>query len=584
MNLTHTESNDRMTSLLHKSTGSFHVSAINIKVIVLVLMTVGIFMNQSLFASTEAIEYVQIALEVQGETRMVRIPKGYELEILTDQLKEPRMLTFHKNGDLFAGSRSGNVYRFVPPYRTPEVLVKLDDYPHSVAFRSDEIFIAQNHGLYRALYRAGLPKLTPESLINIAELPGGFGHSSRTVGIGPDMHVYLSLGISGNCSDEYLGQSYPFNRRRGGVLVLDEDKRQYTWKAFTSGLRNPVGFDWHPQTKVLYASNNGPDHLGFNLPPEYFSLLKSGSFHGMPWFYYDGQEIKRDSCITGDPPRPKEDVVKPVATFPARNAPLGVVFVPVGAMDTRFEGDAVVALHGSWATRILFNPATRRHPKVVIVRFKNGAAKRVDDLITGFQLENGDRWARPAGVAVGPDGALYFTSDSEANGLFRLKRIKQNYTLTIKKSGSGDEDVSSTPGGIDCGNDCTENYGEGTKVTLTAGEESNSPTVIWFGCDSTSGNTCSVTMNSDKTVTAVFNKVISTQLIKGFLLKKKDLKGKDKLTFILKNNSNMSDLISELENYPVHISVSTADGENTLYSKEIWAIHLRRDTSKINRL
>jgi glucose/arabinose dehydrogenase len=112
--------------------------------------------------------------------------------------------------------------------------------------------------------------------------------------------------------------------------------------------------------------------------------------------------------------------------FPARNAPLGVTFVPQGALDKALEVDAIVALHGSWATRpagdYFGNKATRRPPKIVVVRFENGHALRVDDLITGFQLPDGQRWARPAGVAVGLDGALYFTSDSDTHGLFRLRR------------------------------------------------------------------------------------------------------------------------------------------------------------------
>ena len=196
------------------------------------------------------------------------------------------------------------------------------------------------------------------------------------------------------------------------------------WETFGSGLRNPVGYAWHPQTGVMYASNNGPDHLGYDQPPEYFSRVTAGSFHGMPWFQFNGQQVRRDDCVASRPPRPVADVTLPVATFAARNAPMGVVFVPQGAMSKTLEFDAIVALRGSWATQSggsrFGADATRRPPKIVVVRFKNGAAQRVDDLVTGFQLENGDRWARPVGVAIGPDGALYFTSDDGTNGLFRL--------------------------------------------------------------------------------------------------------------------------------------------------------------------
>jgi glucose/arabinose dehydrogenase len=249
------------------------------------------------------------------------------------------------------------------------------------------------------------------------------------VGVGPDGRVYLGIGISGNCSDEYLGGDYPFQDRRGGVLVLEEGEGEATWRPFASGLRNPIGFDWQPGTGALYAANNGPDHWGFDLPPEYFSRLAPGSFHGMPWFQYDGEELRRDDCIRTPPPRPASEVTLPAATFPARNAPMAVAFVPQGAMDPSLGGDAVVALHGSWATLPRGgpsgDPATRREPKLVVVRFEDGAARGVEDLVTGFQLPDGTRWARPVGVGFGPDGALYFTSDSGANALFRLTRAAE---------------------------------------------------------------------------------------------------------------------------------------------------------------
>jgi len=376
-------------------------------------------------AGTQALGYADQRLVVAGKERTARVPEGYVLEVLTEDLDAPRLPAFGPGGDLFIGSRSGRVYRLTAPYDRPEVLVELPGYPHSVAFRKGEILVARSDGLYHAPYAAGQSSVEPAAFSLLAAVSDSGGHSSRTVAVGPDGRVYLSLGISGNCSNEYLDQSYPFRDRRGGVLVLDETHGA-VWKPFASGLRNPVGFDWHPLTHVLYASNNGPDHQGFDQPPEYFSRLEPGSFHGMPWFQYDGRRIRRDDCVSGRPPRPQEDVVPPVATFPARNAPMGVVFVRSGALDPRLEGDAVVALHGSWATRpfgsFLGSPASRRPPKLVAVRFGNGQARRVDDLVTGFQLANGERWARPVGVAVGPDGALYFTSDSGANALFRLRR------------------------------------------------------------------------------------------------------------------------------------------------------------------
>ncbi len=373
-----------------------------------------------------ALERVEQSITIHGKAYSVHLPVGYILELLSDKLKGPRLLSFATNGDLFIGAKSGNVYRIPPPYTQPQVLLHTGGYPHSIAFRPGEILIAKTDGVYVAPYQPGQKTIAPKAVKLLAALPGGGGHSSRTIAVGPDDRVYASLGITSNCSAEYLDESYPFDKRRGGVLVLDESNGQARWQSFASGLRNPVGFAWHPQTKELYASNNGPDHHGFDLPPEYFSRLLPGSFHGMPWFWYDGEKVRRDDCIDSPPPRPIADVQQPVVTFASRNAPMGVVFVPTGALDKSLEHDAIVALRGSWGTQpfgsFIGLPSTRRHPQLVTVRFDNGEARWVDELVTGFQLANGDRWARPVGVAIGPDGALYFSSDSETHGLFRLRK------------------------------------------------------------------------------------------------------------------------------------------------------------------
>lgn len=376
-------------------------------------------------AESLPLRYVDQDLQLPERKVVVQVPAGSRLELLTDRLEGPRLLTLAENGDLFIGSKSGHVYRLPRPYTKPEVLITMKGYPHSVALRQNEILIAQKDGLYHAPYQLGQTQIALDRLRLLAALPGGSGHSSRTVAIGPDRRIYLSLGISGNCSDEYLSNDYPYSDRRGGILVLNESGAQASWETFGSGLRNPVGFAWHPSTGELYASNNGPDHQGYDLPPEYFSRVAAGSFHGMPWFQYDGKQIQRDKCIKRPPPRPINDVTPPVATFPARSAPMAVAFVPAGALNTSLVNDAIVALHGSWGTQpsggFIGDPASRRAPKLVVVRFQEGKAHHVDDLITGFQLSDGERWARPVGVAIGPDGALYFTSDSGVEGLFRLR-------------------------------------------------------------------------------------------------------------------------------------------------------------------
>jgi glucose/arabinose dehydrogenase len=392
---------------------------------ILAVVLPGWLFTAAVSSAGQTLTYQSQKISIEGSVREVRVPTGFKLELLTTELDGPRLLTFLDNGDLLIGSKSGKVYRLAPPYSRPEVLLTLDNYPHSVAWRNGELFIAQTDGLYRAPYQPGQRRIDRDAVTLLLDLPAGGGHSSRTVRVGPDGRLYIALGISGNCSDEYLDADYAFDDRRGGVLVLIEADGKPHFETWASGLRNPVGFDWHPRTGVLYASNNGPDHLGFEQPPEYFARLDAGSFHGMPWFQYDGTRMRRDRCIKRPPPRPQADVSIPVATFPARNAPMGVTFIAEGTLDPRLSGDAVVALRGSWGTRpsggMLGDRSTRRPPKLVRVRFTDGKVQGVEDLVTGFQLDNGKRWARPVGVAIGPEGALYFTSDSGANALFRLR-------------------------------------------------------------------------------------------------------------------------------------------------------------------
>jgi len=392
----------------------------------LLLFLLSLFSSSLLSqVSSDVITYIDYSISINDRTHIVSIPKGYKLELLNSSLAKPRMLSFLPNKELLIGSKSGHIYRLLPPYRKFTSILKLDNYPHSIVYKNNTLFIAQTNGLYKVDYTPGQKSIDHSRLQLITSLPTG-GHSSRTLGLGPDRKIYLSIGISGNCSNEYLHPSYEFEDRRGGIYVLDESALPLALKVFSSGLRNPVGFDWHPITNIMYASNNGPDHLGFELPPEYFSKITPNSFHGMPWYYYNGNDIKRDSCIKWNPPLPIDKVVHPVATFPARNAPMGVSFVSLKDLDGRFTYNAIVALRGSWGTpdkgSYAQRHASRRHPKLVMVKFMNDGATRVVDFITGFQLANGDRWARPVGTAIGPDHNLYFTSDSGINGLFRLSK------------------------------------------------------------------------------------------------------------------------------------------------------------------
>ena len=366
--------------------------------------------------------------EIAGNRFTVSHPSGYVLEAVNLKLNAPRMLYFHGD-EILVGSRDDRIYRLFPPYDQVQTLAHLPLYPHSMLIRDGEIIIARTHGVYRARYSSDPNwRLLERDLELLVPLEPSRSHNSRTIGLGPDNRLYVSIGMPGNCGNYYLDESYPETLRRGGLFVIDENARPARLVPYVSGLRNPVGFDWQPDSRILYITNNGPDHLGYEQPPEYFARGIERSFHGMPWYQFDGKKLFEDPCASEfEQPLPMESVSIPAATFDARSAPLGMTFVTHQANASEFYGDAIVAIHGSWATStgsFYGDATTRREPKLLRVDFDGEEIVGIIDLLTGFQLADGRRWARPAGVAIGNDGDIYFTSDDGYEGLYRLRKVK----------------------------------------------------------------------------------------------------------------------------------------------------------------
>jgi len=360
----------------------------------------------------------------------LNVPSGLKVEFLT-VLDSPRFLSLGPQDEILIGSKGADIYRVLKPYQNAEVLVNLPGRNHSVAYREGRLFVAETAGLFAAEYGGPDTTLTSDDFSLYAQLPSETGgHWSRTVIVGPDSRLYIGIGISGNCSDEYLDESYPFEQRRGGVYVLDETGVLPTLLPYSAGLRNPIGLAFNPDTGVLFATNAGPDNLGYDLPPEVFSALSNGSFHGMPWFqFYDGA-FRSGECATTEAPRPASEATPPSAAFEARSTPQGIAFFTSATLGGLKPGNAIVAIHGSWAVAPGGGPESRRPPKIVMVNFNNGEPTDVEDIVTGFQRSDGSRFARPSGMMMGADGRLYFTSDAgEVTGLFRLSPALKGATV-----------------------------------------------------------------------------------------------------------------------------------------------------------
>nr|WP_299240558.1 PQQ-dependent sugar dehydrogenase [uncultured Halomonas sp.] len=368
-----------------------------------------------------------VRVNVANTDHQLMAPPGTTITKVAD-LAAPRLISLGRDGEMFIGSQAGRVYRLLPPYERGEVLVRFDDYPHSVSQRGEKLFVATTDALLAADYRPG-DKPGENDFTRIARIPGGGGHSSRTLITGPDERLYVALGIQGNCSNQYIGEDYRFENQRGGIMVLDESGDSPQWQPYVTGLRNPIGLAFDHQG-TLYATNNGPDHWGYEEPREVLVRAEQGDFFGMPWFQWVNDEFQRDDCVKSEPPRPADDISTPVATFPARSAPMGLDFAPTGSS---LGLDAVAAVHGSWATKprggASGDPATRREPLITGITLASPDKGRIHELLTGFQDEQGNRWARPVGIVFTADDTLYFTSDSGEAGLYRVTFEDENLAL-----------------------------------------------------------------------------------------------------------------------------------------------------------
>ncbi len=275
----------------------------------------------------------------------------------------------------------------------------------------------------------GIVKLTKQS--NKWSAPTPFisnlatgGHTVKTIKLGPDNHLYLNVGSSCNvCNETDPTRAtllrYTIDGKPAGALAV-VGKHTTLPPIWASGLRNTQGFAWHPQTKAMFATNNGADmrsdskggQVNDELPPEHINEIKRGGNYGWPHCWGN-----QSGGMTTDPNFPGPENFCPQATPPAimltsHSTPIGITFLNNSHFPTEFKSDAIVALHGSW------NREQLSGYKLVRIQFKQGNPIKVVDFATGW-LKNNQAWGRPVDVVVGPDGALY-VSDDRMNYIYRI--------------------------------------------------------------------------------------------------------------------------------------------------------------------
>ena len=242
----------------------------------------------------------------------------------------------------------------------------------------------------------------------VADLPAGpiNHHWTKNIIASRDgSHLYATVGSNSNAAENGLDKE----DRRAAILEIDPAAGQS--RVFASGLRNPNGMAWQPETGVLWTVVNERDELGSDLVPDYLTSVKDGGFYGWPFSYY-GQHV--DTRVEPQRPDLVAKAIVPDYALGSHTASLGLTFSEGTSLPERYRNGAFVGQHGSW------NRKPRSGYKVIFVPFKDGMpVGPAVDVLTGFVRENGDAMGRPVGVAVDTRGGL-LVADDVGNSVWRV--------------------------------------------------------------------------------------------------------------------------------------------------------------------
>lgn len=278
--------------------------------------------------------------------------------------------------------------------------------PFGIVWSDGTLYVAESDAIQAYPYKLGETVISAEPTL-LAPLPGGpiNHHWTKDLALGPDgRFLYASVGSNSNVAERGL------EAEKGRAAIWQIDRRTGDARVFASGLRNPNGLTFHPQTGELWTVVNERDELGPNLVPDYLTSVQDGGFYGWPWSYYGNHVDERVH-----PPRPDmvEKAIVPDYALSSHVAALGLTFTNNSAMPASYADGAFIGEHGSW-NRSAFNGY-----KVVFVPFKDGRpAGKAQDVVTGF-LSGDQARGRPVGVAIDGTGAL-LVADDAGNTVWRV--------------------------------------------------------------------------------------------------------------------------------------------------------------------
>lgn len=279
--------------------------------------------------------------------------------------------------------------------------------PFGMVLVGNDFYVADSDAIRKFAYREGDTTINSKGE-KLVDLPAGpiNHHWTKDLTAGKDgTKLYATVGSNSNVAEN--GMEAEANR----AAVLEVDRASGNWRVFASGLRNPNGPSWQPQSGELWVTVNERDELGDDLVPDYMTSVKEGAFYGWPYSYF-GQHV--DARVIPQRPDLVAKAISPDYALGAHTASLGLTFNTGNLFPPEMTGGAFIGQHGSW------NRKPRSGYKVIFVPFKEGMpAGEPRDVLTGFLNDRGEAQGRPVGVRIDKLGAL-LVADDVGNAIWRV--------------------------------------------------------------------------------------------------------------------------------------------------------------------
>ncbi|MGA8180188.1 MAG: sorbosone dehydrogenase family protein [Desulfobacterales bacterium] len=335
----------------------------------------------------------------------IALPPGFSINIYADHVEDARSLALGDNGTLFVGTRSaGKVYAVLDrnhDARAEDVITIAAglDMPNGVAFRKGSLYVAEVSRILRYDGIESRLKNPPGPIVVIDSFPKDHHHGWKFIRFGPDDRLYVPVGAPCNVCE-------PDNEIYASITRMDPDGSHL--EIFVHGVRNTVGFDWHPKTKDLWFTDNGRDWMGDDIPPDELNRAPhKGMNFGFP--YCHGGTIADPGFVSK---RKCDELVPPAMALGPHVAALGMRFYVGKMFPEQYRNQIFIAEHGSW------NRTSPIGYRISLVRLSGNRAIRYEVFAKGW-LKNGRAWGRPVDVLVMPDGAL-LVSDDRAGVIYRI--------------------------------------------------------------------------------------------------------------------------------------------------------------------